>query len=402
MEYRKYIILGAGPAGLAFARTLLDQGEESFVVLEKEAVAGGLCRSFEVDGAPLDIGGGHFLDLKRQEVLDLLFRFLPQSEWREFKRISRIRLRETEIDYPLEVNLWQLPVADQVDFLESIARAACISGLPKPESFSEWIAWKLGDRIADEYMLPYNRKLWSLNLIDLGTYWLDKLPDLSFREILRSCLDRKPQGTIPAHGVFLYPACYGYGEVWKRMGASLGEKLLFETPVNAIDLATKTVNNRFRAKTIISTIPWPVWLEFAVLPERIAGLIRELIHVGVDIDYVPDSPGTLAHWVYDPDESVPHHRMLCRQNFSAGRGYWTETNSKRARASSGWRHRNDFAYPFNSINKPAVMAELIHWGEENGVISIGRWGRWEHLNSDVAAADGIKSAMDCLTRGLQG
>ena len=61
MEKYKYLILGAGPAGLTFANLLLQNGEESFLVIEKESEAGGLCRSHEVDGAPLDIGGGHFL-----------------------------------------------------------------------------------------------------------------------------------------------------------------------------------------------------------------------------------------------------------------------------------------------------------------------------------------------------
>ena len=401
MEFRKYVILGAGATGLAFARTLLDRGEESFVVLEKEDVAGGLCRSAEVDGAPLDIGGGHFLDLKRGDVLDLLFRFLPRQEWREFSRISRIRLRGVEIDYPLEANLWQFPAADQVDFLESIARAGCVAGLPKPDSFSDWIAWKLGDLIAAEYMLPYNRKLWSADLSVLGTYWLDKLPDVSFRETLRSCLDHAPSGTIPAHGVFLYPASHGYGEVWRRMGASLGERLLLETPVTSIDLERMTVNDRFQAGTIVNTIPWPLWLEAAALPERIAGLIRGLRHAAIDVDYLPQDPGTAAHWVYEPDEALSHHRLLCRQNFSAGRGYWTETNSSRSAASAGWRHRNDNAYPLNTLGKPEAVAEILQWGAEHGVRGIGRWGRWEHLNSDVAVAEGIGAAVSCLGEGPQ-
>ena len=59
MKSFRYIILGAGPSGLAFAHTLRDCGETSFLVIEKEAVAGGLCRSEQVDGAPLDVGGGH-------------------------------------------------------------------------------------------------------------------------------------------------------------------------------------------------------------------------------------------------------------------------------------------------------------------------------------------------------
>jgi hypothetical protein len=46
-----------------------------------------------VDGAPLDIGGGHFLDVRRPAVLDFLFQFMPRGEWNEYTRIAKIRLR---------------------------------------------------------------------------------------------------------------------------------------------------------------------------------------------------------------------------------------------------------------------------------------------------------------------
>lgn len=92
MHKVKYLILGAGPSGLAFAGSLKDKGEDSFLVLEKEATAGGLCRSTMVDGSPFDIGGGHFLDVKREKVNEFLFRFLPKEEWRLFTRDSRIEL----------------------------------------------------------------------------------------------------------------------------------------------------------------------------------------------------------------------------------------------------------------------------------------------------------------------
>jgi protoporphyrinogen oxidase len=121
MLHVDFCILGAGPSGLTFAHQVLRSGNSSFVVLEKEAEAGGLCRSDMVDGAPLDLGGGHFLDLRRSTVLDFLFQFMPRAEWKEHTRIARIRLRGSEVDHPLEANLWQLPQADQIDFLESIA-----------------------------------------------------------------------------------------------------------------------------------------------------------------------------------------------------------------------------------------------------------------------------------------
>ena len=77
----KYLILGAGPAGLTFANKLLQSGETSFMVLERENEAGGLCRSVTVDGSPFDIGGGHFLDVRRPHVNEFLFGFMPEEEW---------------------------------------------------------------------------------------------------------------------------------------------------------------------------------------------------------------------------------------------------------------------------------------------------------------------------------
>lgn len=46
----KYLILGAGPAGLTFANGLLQNGENDFFVLERNSEAGGLCRSIELRG----------------------------------------------------------------------------------------------------------------------------------------------------------------------------------------------------------------------------------------------------------------------------------------------------------------------------------------------------------------
>ena len=76
MEKIKYCVLGAGPAGLTFANRLKQAGEYDFLVLEQNNEAGGLCRSVDVDGAPLDIGGGHFLDVRRPEVCKFLFTYM--------------------------------------------------------------------------------------------------------------------------------------------------------------------------------------------------------------------------------------------------------------------------------------------------------------------------------------
>ncbi len=399
MEHYKYVILGAGPSGLAFAHTLRLLGEESFVVLEKENEAGGLCRSVEVDGKPLDIGGGHFLDLKRKEVLDLVFRFMPREEWQEHNRVSKIRIRGIELDHPLEGNLWQLPVSDQIDFLESIAKAGSVLGAPQPEAFADWITWKLGDCIAQEYMLPYNRKIWSMDPNALGTYWLYKLPNVSFRETLQSCLEHKMFGALPAHGTFLYPKEYGYGEVWRRMGDALGDKLHLGEKLASVDPAACTVNGRYQGETIVNSIPWTFWTEAGPMPDEVRAAIGRLVQVPIDVDYVADTLPSDSHWTYDPDESKSFHRILLRSNFCTGsRGYWTETNSARSpKQGDAFRHHNPYAYPVNTLDKPQAVETVKTWAAANGVYPLGRWGQWEHMNSDVAVSLAIAAANELHT-----
>jgi len=395
-----YVILGAGPSGLTFAHRLLDEGETSFIVIEAEEEAGGLCRSAEVDGAPLDIGGGHFLDVKNARVTDFLFRFLSEDQWNRYSRITRIRIAGfDDIDYPFESHIYQLSDDEQTAVLDSIAEAGCVTGAPEPSRFSDWISWKLGDRIAEIYMLPYNRKIWSVDLDDLGAYWLHKLPDVSYEQTLQSCREKKPAGTVPAHEAFLYPRAFGYGEVWRRMGDQLGENFCPGTKVTSVDVEAGVVNDKFRGKRIINTIPWPLWRKLATLPGDVAEAVDRLRHTSVDVDYVGRSEASDAHWIYIPDEDVPHHRLLCRNNFIAGaRGGWTETNSARSGPPGEWRHHNTFAYPLNTIGKPREIELVLTWARSQEIYGLGRWGEWEYMNSDVAVAHALDLAGELLSR----
>lgn len=395
----KYLILGAGPSSLAFAHCLLDQGESSFVILEKEADPGGLCRSMEVDGAPLDIGGGHFLDVRNKVACDFLFRFMPENEWVLHTRIAKIKLRGIEVDHPLEANLWQLPIEAQSEFLESIAQAGCVIKAPIPEMFEDWCRWKFGERLANEYMLPYNRKIWRMPLNRLGTYWLNKLPNVSFRETLMSCLQRKMHGVLPAHGEFLYPKNYGYGEVWKRMGAALGDRLVLNSPLTDLDLEKRIVNGCYRSKIIVSSIPWQFVCKATSVPEYVGDAVSNLVHIPIDVDYHPKNADSLAHWIYEPDEQISYHRILARSNFANNsRGCWTETNARVAQSTKAFRYHNEFAYPVNTIDKPTYVQMIHDWANSAGILPIGRWGNWEHMNSDVAVSQGINAALEILAR----
>lgn len=400
----KFLILGAGPSGLSFANKLLELGETSFLVLEKEAEAGGLCRSREVDGKPLDIGGGHFLDIKNQNTLDFIYRFLPEAEWNRYNRKSTIRLGEFEIDFPFESNIHQFPEEIRKEYLSSISRAGCNTGQAIPEKFEDWIYWKLGDKIARDYMIPYNKKIWSIDLNRLGIYWLYKLPNVSYEDTLQSCRTGKPAGSIPAHALFAYPKRYGYGEVWQRMADRLHGKVLLNYPVGNIDCEHLTVNRDYRAEVIVTTIPWTELMGSPGLPGAVRDEIKKLEYASIRVSYRGESPNTESHWVYIPDEDTAHHRIVCRQNFCPGaKGYWEETNVKRVQPADlgeGWYHDNTFAYPINTTGKPEAIRSILEWGKKRSIIGLGRWGEWEHVNSDTAVENALKLAENLIEKKL--
>lgn len=402
MESYRYVILGAGPAGLSFAQKLYDEGEENFILCEKEMQAGGLCRSVEVDGAPMDVGGGHFLDVRNAEVTKFLFQFMPEEEWNLFQRDSQIEVEHTMIGHPFEANIWQLPQEMQVAYLKSIAVAGCNIGIPQPEKFIEWIQWKLGNKIADEYMIPYNSKMFGTELNELGTYWLEKLPNVSFEETLLSCLNRKPYGTQPGHAQFYYPKKYGYGELWLRMASVIDSHIKYGVTVNIIDFNQNKIvlsdGTQIKAEYIIMTIPWTSVAEYEGAGEELLAALASLKHTALHVTYIPEHLETEAQWIYCPSPDVLHHRILVRGNFSLGsKGYWTETNSERYECNGNLSFANEYAYPLNTLAKPEIMKKLLAWSRKKQVFGLGRWGEWEHYNSDVVVKKAIGLAKELVT-----
>lgn len=395
----KYLILGAGPSGLTLANRLKQMGETSFFVLEKEKEAGGLCRSTQVDGSPFDIGGGHFLDVRRPKVNEFLFQFMPEEEWDKFDRDSRIAVNGDVISHPIEANIWQMKLENQVEYLKSIAVAGCNLKEEMPQEFVSWIYWKLGDKIAENYMIPYNQKMFVEDLNQLGTYWLEKLPNVSFEETLLSCLTKKAYGEQPGHAQFFYPKKYGYGELWLRMAEEIKGQIQYDASVHAIDFDTNTVTTKegetYSADVIISTIPWMEFAKITGMPQELKEKIGHLKYSAVQTAYFPDNLDTEAQWIYYPDPELSYHRILVRHNFCNGsKGYWTECNSTRVdeTTESTFQYMNQYAYPLNTIGKPEIMKELLEWAKTRRVYGLGRWGEHQHYNSDLVVELALKMA----------
>ena len=110
------------------------------------------------------------------------------------------------------------------------------------------------------------------------------------------------------------------------------------------------------------------------------------------IEYIPEKLAAQAHWIYYPQKEIPYHRILVRHNFCPGsKGYWTETNKERSiKREDRFSYENKYAYPLNTVEKPENIKEILEWCRERNVYGLGRWGEWEHYNSDVV----VERAMD--------
>lgn len=400
-----YIILGAGITGLTLMKKLRQKGY-SVLTLESENEAGGLCRTFYVDGHACDIGG-HFFQTKFPDVEEFVFSCFPREKMYKIDpRISKISIEGMDIDYPLESNLWQFPVDKQIEYLISVIRNGEALGKPEPKNYEEWIRWKLGDKICDGYLIPYNIKLWGIEPAEMDVDWLYKIPRIEVADVLRYSLERKQDvEKYPCHNRPYYPTSGGYGRVMEAIAKDENPFIKFNTRVNKLRFDenedTWIVNESFKAENIITTIPWPILYEAMGQPDVIKEQMTKIKYnkVVVSLFETDDNP-TNYHWRYRPEMTQQHHRELYISNFvkdNKNYGVFTETNSERFDPERlTFKGRNLFnyttpaAYPLPLIGRTKAINEILAYFKSKRLFGIGRWGEHQHHNHDVC----MKHALD--------
>ncbi len=75
MNGKRVVIIGGGLAGVSAGFHL---SEHDPILIEKESVIGGLCRSFTQDGFTFDCTG-HLIHLKHAYTKDLIAKILPDA-----------------------------------------------------------------------------------------------------------------------------------------------------------------------------------------------------------------------------------------------------------------------------------------------------------------------------------
>lgn len=435
------VVLGGGLAGLSAAYHLQDS--EQTVVLEKEPLPGGLCRSVVSKGFTFDMTG-HLLHLRRPEIVALVNDLIPADRFVRIDRRSYIYSHGTLTPYPFQVNTHGLPPEVISECLTGFVEAL-VAGTVTPLSddavaglsFHEWVMRTFGKGIARHFMIPYNQKLWLTDLSEITSDWVSwSIPRPSLSDVVDGALgvSRKAFGYNPS---FLYPREGGIRILPDALAGRVRD-LRCGTEVARIDAKSRVVilktGERIAYDRLISTMPLPRLLSIADgIPSHLAEEARALRHVAViNMNFGIDRPVCAdKHWIYFPDPDVVFYRAGFPASFTqaaAPEGCssiymeiavqpgapWGPAEEEAA-AARCWKSlldagivrasdriltrvalRIDPAYVIYDRRRQDLLPRIHAALATAGIHSIGRYGAWYYNSMEDSLAEGRALALSLL------
>jgi protoporphyrinogen oxidase len=300
VERTRYLIVGAGVSGLAFADWRRD---DDYLIVEAEDEIGGYCRTIKRDGFVWDYSG-HFFHFRHPDIERYLVDRMGEQRVLRIQRDSRIWYADRFIDFPFQKNIHQLPKAEYEQCVRDLEERSEQKG----GNFKDMLYSRYGRGIAEKFLIPYNEKLYAVNLAALDPDAMGRFfPHASVDEILRSADEPGNDGynatfTYPEGGAIQYIEALAQGVRGDRI--ALGERVL------AIDRKAKVATTSKRQlgyDTLISSAPLVALLDMCGVVYDAAVLSHNKVQVfnlGFDSKGPPN-----VHWIYYPQRDLSFYRV---------------------------------------------------------------------------------------------
>jgi protoporphyrinogen oxidase len=211
----RFVVIGAGPAGLTAAYELVKLGLRP-VVLEKERLVGGLARTEKYKGFHFDMGGHRFFT-KSEEVKKMWHEVLGDQLLRR-PRLSRIFYDGKFFNYPLKpVNaLLGLGLCQSVLIVLSYLRWQLFPHR-REDTFEQWVTNRFGRRLFEIFFKTYTEKVWGISCSELKAEWAaQRIKDLSLKTALLSMFLKPKTAITTLIEEFDYPRL-GPGMMWEAV-----------------------------------------------------------------------------------------------------------------------------------------------------------------------------------------
>jgi UDP-galactopyranose mutase len=429
MAKKRFIILGAGLAGLSTAWHLQRRGIDC-QVFEREPEVGGLCRSKNINGFTFDYDG-HLLHFKHRYTFNLI-KDLLKGNLSEHARQARIYSYGKYTRYPFQANLYGLPPSVAKECLlgfMALHKNGRINSL-KNKNFQDWIKYTFGDGIAKHFMFPYNRKFWTLPLQRLTCAWLDGfIPVPTLHEVIEGTVEENRR-QFGYNARFWYPKRGGINRVAMELAQRI-KNIHTSCLIAQVDLIKKEIKTasgyKERFDYLISTIPLPE-LPYLIkdIPKNVVPAFKKLcwnsiFNLNLGIDRKKDSQ---IHWVYFPQPDISFFRVGFFHNFSKHLAPLNKSSlyvevayskdkpidksnivlqiKKDLKAAGLLSHSdcilsediNDikYGYPIYDVNYAKARGKIIKYLSRHNILPCGRYGSWRYFSMEESILDGKRVA----------
>lgn len=310
--------------------------------------------------------------------------------------------------------------------------------------FATWLQSQYGSGLVERFFTPYNTKVWATSPEKMSSGWVaERVAPSDLDEILAAFYGIKaPTPRWGPNSTFAFPAQGGTGEIWRRLGARLGNRVRTHARAASISPDARLVRmengEAVPYDQLVATLPLDQLATMATTaPPTVRQAARRLQHTTVVMVGLGYRAPTLDErsWFYFPEDDVPFYRAT---NFSkyapanvpgsdtAAFSSWmteisvmpgTRVNPRalvEASDAALRRHRLvpglaelatahveiiPYAYPIPTLDRDEALAMTVPWLEDQAIYPRGRFGTWRYEigNMDHAVKMGIDIARRLAT-----
>ncbi|HAX61894.1 MAG TPA: protoporphyrinogen oxidase [Elusimicrobia bacterium] len=416
------VIIGGGITGLSVAYHLKNK---NYILLEKEKSVGGLCKSVADKNGFIYDYTGHLLHIKNDYVKKLVKNLLKKNLALK-NRNSWIYSNNVFTRYPFQANLYGLPKKIVNECIEGFVESKLTAyRLPLTTySFYDWCLKTFGRGISKYFMIPYNEKLWKINLKNLTTDWLGNyVPQPALQEVIRGAFTDNNK-KIGYNATFFYPKTGGMQSLIDSLKKNIAG-IKTDVKISSIDISKKIVktnNVDIQYNNLVNTIPMPEIIKLIKrVPENVKKASRKLkwtsvlnINLGIKRKNISDK-----HWIYFPEKKFNFYRAGFYHNFSEAlcpdgtSSMYIEISYRNRKISkekmlkktigelksAGILKSSDkiisecildipYAYVIYDKNRKSSLETIRNYLRKNFIFSVGRYGGWQYSTMEDAILEG--------------
>ncbi len=418
----KVVILGAGIAGIGAGYRFGDAA----TLYEARHRYGGLCDNFTIDGFRFDTAV--HLSFANEKLVREVF---DQCPYYGHYPLAQNYCDGVWAKHPLQNNTYNLPVEERVRIIKSILSRNADQDIKDMDNYQQWLEYQFGKYFADKYPGRYTRKYWCCEAEDMSVEWITRrMYQPSLDEVLTGAMSPDTPNTYYASEM-RYPKKGGYRAFFEHIADKMDIRLNHK--VVSVDPANKRVGfeNGETADydTLVSTLPLPYLVEcLPDVPQAVQEAASKMYASSVTIVSIGynreiEIP---ALWFYIYDEDILFARgyspsMKSPDNVPAGKSSLQfeiyQSRHKRVDMTDEQivEHVIDALQRMNISRPEDIQVKdirhlpygnvVFYQGMEEdrqvvrdyvqslGIISVGRWGRWDYLWSNQAFKSGYNAKL---------